>query len=556
MGFFTIRKKMGNEYVYYEDRGWKDGKVIRTFQKYLGPRAMFPDIPIGKNNSHNLKDCETQTYEFGISASLWQIVQQLNLIEIINTAIGQRPESNTGYYLILSAINRVAAPCSKSQLSSWFEHDWLSLQIPDKGSILTANVHWQNSLALNATHYEQIELALGKLLQEKFHLANDQLLYDATNFFTYATPDPEGLRRFGHSKQNQNGLPLIQFFLLCSKPWGFPLLHHTYAGNTQDAEAFKAIPSVVTEHWTKLGYVSENITLSFDKGNLSQEAFKDLDDRNLKFVASLRNSTQKDLLSRPRSEFKRVQLPKSGKYVEYLQVEKKIYDRNRTVIVVIDPAKQEKHRHKMEEQITKKYNLLQEFITNQLNIKKWRDKTQVETKLGTIIGKRPWKSILKWTILGQYEQWTVTITIDEKAKADYLNTLGRSIIFTNLEGKRPEEIIWAYREQYLIERAFSLMKDPQTIAVRPVFHSTAPIIEEHVFICILALWLMALLRYTLMKKGLQISFDSMIRDLRRLHLTKIDIPRSKESILKIDKGSVRTKKYVSLFHLNKLLSEG
>lgn len=556
MGFFTIRKKNGKEYVYYEDRGWKEGKVVRTFQKYLGPRSNFPDLPLGKRNNGNLKECETQTFEFGVSACLWQIVQQLNLIEIINTAINEPPQSNTGYYLVLSAINRIAAPCSKSQLYSWFNHDWLSLQIPEKANLLTANNHWETCLTLNGTHYEQIELALGKILQEKYNLANSQLLYDATNFFTYAAPDPDGLRRFGHSKQNQNGLPLIQFFLLCNKPWGFPLLHQTYQGNTQDAETFKAIPALVTEHWAKLGYAAENITLSFDKGNLSQEAFNDLDGRNLKFIASLRNSTQKDLISRPRSEFTRVQLPQSKKYVEYLQVQKKVYDRERTVIVVIDPAKQEKHRHKMEDQLTKKYNSLQDFIINQLNIKKWRDKTQVETKLGAIIGKNPWKSILKWKITGQYEQWTVTITIDEIAKTNYFNTLGRSIIFTNIEGKPPEDIIWSYREQYLIERAFALMKDPQTIAVRPVFASKASSIEGHVFICILAYWMLALMRFTLMKKGLQISFDTMIHDLRRIHLTKVEIPRFKEKIFKIDKITPGLKKYIVLFHLNQLISEG
>ncbi len=175
------------------------------------------------------------------------------------------------------------------------------------------------------------------------------------------------------------------------------------------------------------------------------------------------------MLQRPRSDFTAITLPISKKKVEYLQDIRKIYKKDRTVLVVIDLAKNRKHCIKFEAQLAKKQAALQDFITNQLNIKKWRSKDNVKTKITTLIGKKPWKSVLIPTIQGKDGQITVTIEVDVHAKTQHENTLGKSILFTNLNNCDPGDLIWGYREQYLIERAFSLMKDPQTIAIRPIF---------------------------------------------------------------------------------------
>ena len=67
--------------------------------------------------------------------------------------------------------------------------------------------------------FTEIELELSQVIHTRFHLPLDRIFYDTTNFFTYAqVDDDEGLRRLGHSKQKQNGLPLVNYYLLCSKP--------------------------------------------------------------------------------------------------------------------------------------------------------------------------------------------------------------------------------------------------------------------------------------------------------------------------------------------------
>ena len=50
---------------------------------------------------------------------------------------------------------------------------------------------------------------------------------------------------------------------------------------------------------TALKLDRRDVTLIFDKGNLSREAFKRIDKEKIGFITSLRNSTQKDLLVIP-----------------------------------------------------------------------------------------------------------------------------------------------------------------------------------------------------------------------------------------------------------------
>ena len=150
MVFFTVKtKKNGREYLYAEERGWVNGKSVRTFQKYLGPRERFGDILFGQKRGIKPDDITTKAYEFGISAAMWAIAQELGVPEIIDGALGDARAAgvnhlSTGQYLALAAINRVADPCSKTQMSDWFRHDWLSTRLAVDPAVLNPQTYWNH----------------------------------------------------------------------------------------------------------------------------------------------------------------------------------------------------------------------------------------------------------------------------------------------------------------------------------------------------------------------------------------------------------------------------
>jgi len=560
MVFFTIKRdRNGNEYVFAEERGWVGGKVKRTFQKYLGPRERFADVPVGRKQPVSPRDYMVKPFEFGISAAMWAMARELDLPRIIDAVVGGKrgPHPSAGEYLTIAAINRVADPCSKTQMPEWFRHDWLSAHLAMDPAALNAQTYWNYFQRLDSADFEAIELELGKRIQAHFHLNWDHLLYDTTNFFTFATPDaPEGLRRYGHSKENRNNLPLVNVYLLCSKPWGIPLLHHAYPGNNQDTKTFKGIPEKVAGHLRKLGQDPAKVTLGFDKGNLSPVGMKKVDDQRLNFIASLKSSTQKDLLHVPRGKFTKTVLPGSKKAVEYFRTDLEVYGKVRAVYVVVDPAKERKQVLRFNADLAARKAKAEKFIANSLNVKKWRDPKAVTTKLQTITGKKePWRSVLTCQVSGEPGSLAVSLAIDDAAKAAHEETLGRSILFTSQSDWTAEDVIWSYREQNVIEHAFKAMKDPATIAIRPMYHWSKKSIEGHVFTCVLALFLLAAMRLNLAQKGIPASYADLTTKLKRVHVSRVTIPPTRTTFFKLEPVTGSAVKYLKLLHLGDLLSE-
>ena len=155
----------------------------------------------------------------------------------------------------------------------------------------------------------------------------------------------------------------------------------------------------------------------------------------MKFVGSLKNSTQKDLLNEPRPTSPRQFCLYSKKVAEYFRVQREVYDDVRTLYVVIDPAKERKQVLKFNAELAARQAKLEKFVSESLNVKKWRDPQAVATKLRNLIGtKNPWKSVLAFDILGEYGALAVNVTVDQAAKMAHEETLGRSILFTNQGG--------------------------------------------------------------------------------------------------------------------------
>jgi transposase len=495
--------------------------------------------------------------EFGASAALWQVAAEINLAGIIDANTGKERKQNLslGEYITIAAINRCVAPCSKSKLRRWLEKDWLSTRYDIDPKVLNAQTYWNHFQYLDKEDLAQIELALGKIVVDTHDLDLDSLFYDPTNFFTFSKGgEGSELLQFGHSKENRNGCRLVNYWLLCARESGIPLMHETYEGNVQDAKEFKEVPQRIADRLLSLGRDPEQITLVFDKGNHSKEAFAAIDELGLGFIASRRNSTHKDLLSVPKEKFTKTTLPMSKKAVEYYKTTKKIYGKDRLLYVVLDPKKQKKHAINFGEKLEKKINEIKEFFKDRLNVKKWAKKEAVEKKLKSMIGRRPFVDVILTELLGSDESMNLSVSIDENARKIHEETLGRTILFTNREEWTPEAVIWGYREQYIVEHAFRDMKSPTAIAVRPMYHHADTSIRAHVFLCVIALLLLSLLRLKLARKSVPTSYDELLHELRSIHALKILTSPKAKPLWKLEKIPKSASKIARTLNLNRLLT--
>ncbi len=557
MVYLTRKKKKGKYYLYLEEKAWINGRTRRAWQKYLGPEDKLKDIKFNSLLTRHANKVEVQTIEFGSSAALWQMAEEIELAKIIDANTGKKRKQNLslGEYITIAAINRCVAPCSKSKLKRWYEKDWLSTRYDIDPQVLNAQTYWNHFQYLSKEILVQIELALGQIVVDKYDLDLDSLFYDPTNFFTFSKGSEESeLLQFGHSKENRNGCRLVNYSLLCARESGVPLMHETYAGNTQDAQEFKQVPQRIADRLLALGRDPKRITLVFDKGNHSRDAFAAIDEIKLGFIASRRNSTHKDLLHVPRDEFTKTILPITQKAVEYFKTTKKIYGKDRILYVVLDPKKQKKFIIKFVEKLEKKILEIKEYFKDRLNVKMWSKKKAVEEKLKSLVGKRPLADVIITEVRGTDENMTLTVSIDEKARKAHEATLGRTILFTNREEWTPEAVIWGYREQYIVEHAFRDMKSPTAIAIRPMYHHADTSIRAHVFLCVISLLLLSLLRLKLARKSVPTSYNELHYELRSIHALKILTSPKAKPLWKLEKITKNASKFFRALNLRRLLA--
>jgi transposase len=556
MVYLTRKKKKGKYYLYLEQKAWIDGRTRRVWQKYLGPEDKLKDIKFNSLLTKHANKVEVQIIEFGISAALWQMANEINLAGIIDAHTGKERDQNLslGEYVTIAAINRCVAPCSKSKLKRWYEKDWLFTRYDVDPKVLNAQTYWNHFQYLSKEVLAQIELALGQCVVDKYDLDLDSLFYDPTNFFTFSKGgEGSELLQFGHSKENRNGCRLVNYSLLCARESGIPLMHETYAGNVQDAREFKEVPQRIANRLRALGRDPERITLVFDKGNHSKEAFAAIDQMGLGFIASRKNSTHKELLHTPRDKFTKTVLPLTKKAVEYFKTAKMIYGKNRILYVVLDPLKQKKHAIRFSENLEKKVLEIKEYFKDRLNVKMWSKKETVEKKLKSIIGRRPLADVIITEVLGTDGNMTLKVSIDEKARKIHEATLGRTILFTNREEWTPEAIIWGYREQYIVEHAFRDMKSPTAIAVRPMYHHADTSVRAHVFLCVISLFLLSLLRLKLARKSIPTSYNELLSELRAIHALRILTSPKAKPLWKLEKIPKNASKLFRTLNLRRLL---
>ena len=581
---YLTRKKKKGKYIhlYLEGRAWIDGRSRRTWQKYLGPEHLLKDMNLSGFLSKSAKQVETETLEFGISAALWQIAREIGLIDKINAVTGKDRNQNLtlGDYLTIAAINRCAAPCSKSKLPQWFSKDWLGTQYDINPKILNAQTYWNHFQYLTEKNIEKIQLNLIKDVKKDYSLSLEGLLYDPTNFFTFSKGGRgwrkgkgSKLLQYGHSKENRNDKRQVAFWLICDRDTGVPLFHYTYPGNCQDAGIFKempkqggietreSVPTRVARFLNSLDLDPKEITMVFDNGNLSEESMTYIEDEHIKFIASRRPSTHKSLLQIPSTKFTDHILPISGKPIKYYKTSMKVYGKLRIIYMTLDPAKQKKKICEFRAKIAKIQAEIEEYFADRLNPKnlmdiqgqgqKWLKRSEVEIKVRKMIGRAPLKNVITVQVEGpeevdvdREERIEIFLEINKDAQALHEESLGRSIIFTNQEFWEPEAVIWGYRQQYIVEHAFRNMKCTSSISVRPMFHHADTSIPPHVFICYLSYLLLSLLRLKLARKGCPASFEEIHDALQAVHLTKIYPSSNSNSkpIVKIDRMSGLAKK--------------
>ena len=470
-------------------------------------------------------------YAFGLVHALFSISKEINLIGIVNDCTGKREQGfSVGEYITLLVINRAAALNSKNQVRKWFDKTALSRQFPDISESLTVQNILNQMGYLDQELIRCIEEKVCMKIYSEFGLNSDCFLFDPTNFFTYIREYKKNtIAQRGQNKRKRNDLQQVSMSLLVTQnECNVPLMHETYEGNVPDASHFNQVLALMERRFKAIGLKLPKITLVFDKGNNSEDAYKFLDSKRINFVSSIRPSmnVSKPLLDVPLSKYEELWTKKNGRKVYAYRTTTTAYlgkGKQNTLIATFDEDTFALQEYSLDKSVNKAILKLEEFIKVQLNAKpQWKDPKKVVTKIERdILKNKKLRAIIIYSVGKVSNGLEVTWRIDVAAREEYLKDLGKSIIFSSRNEWNTLKIVKIYRAQIDLERQFKELNKRDRISVMPMYVWTDQMIRVHLFISVLALLLSNLLYRKIQLAGISHSKDmcfEALEDIKEIRL--------------------------------------
>jgi transposase len=436
-----------------------------------------------------------QSFQHGDVAALKAAADRLDVISIIDRHV---PESarglSVGTTLLLAALNRAIRPRSKRGWATWAQQTSLHRLFPQvQLEQLTSQFFWDQMHCVKLEALRAIEDELTKLVVQQLGIKLDTLFYDATNFFTFIASTnvrPE-LPQRGHSKQKRADLRLFSLALLVSREGHIPLCSHVYEGNRVDAKSFPDSLTRIRERLAKLSVEVEQITLVYDKGNLSKANQRLMDQAALSYVASLVPAHHPELLQIPLQQYRTLSSERLGQ-IPVLRLEREVWGKRRTVLLFISEQLRQGQIRGLMQHVKKATRALQRWKT-QLDKPRSGPRTPeaAQRQIQAMLSAQHLSRVLK----ADYDPTRegadrLHYQFDQAALEQLSNELyGKRFLITDRNEWSDEQILLAYRGQSEVEEAFRQLKDDEHMAVRPQYHWTDQKICVHAFCCLLALLL-------------------------------------------------------------------
>lgn len=526
MSSIIKKKRQGITYYYIVDNKRINGKPRHVNQVYIGNSNTIRE---NITSDDNIK-IYSKVFEYGASKSIFRLISELGLIEIIENNCKKRNQGfSNGELAAIGIINRICNPCSKLQINNWYKKTLLKEDFNIKGDDITSLNFCKSMEYLTEQVIENIENEFVPMLIKKYDISTSHLIYDATNFFTFLAKETESvLAKTGHDKANQVDKRTVGLSMIVTPDGSIPLMHDVYPGNTHDSVEFKKVLNNLKNRYEKLLGSKMDVTITFDRGNNSEDTIEKIADiaKDMHYVGGLRLSqiskTPKkadvNLLEIPISQY--VQHNKKQE-IKLYRCSKYLYDKEHTVLLMYNEKSYKKQEHTLEENINKCLKELQQLKdaiqTPVFSIKQSkRTKASTTTLIKNIFSNKDYMSqIIEFDVIEKNGGISdIVYKVNEEKKAKIKDThLGKRALYTNRDEWTNEEIEEAYTAAWHVEQGFRQMKDDECIKVSPMFHWTDSRIRAHMFYCVMAYRICCIMKKELRDNGIDISIDEIVNKL-------------------------------------------
>jgi len=548
----SLKKKKikGHTYWYAVEMSRVGGKPKQVWQKYLGTAEKIVEL---KEKAAELPHIKLKSFQYGKTAALLSISDELNFIETVNNHTNKKQIEGltVGEYLLLNIIGRCDGALSENAMQKWFDKSSLSIlwKFPHK---LTCQNFLNHYKYLDHETSKKIEDDLCKVLIEK-GISPKILFLDETNWFNYIKKVEE-LAQNGNNKQYRNHMKQICMGLAVSED-NVPFMHEVYEGNKHDSKIFPELLDALTERLTNLKINTKNLILIFDKGNNSQINIEDVMSE-MHIVASAKHSQAEELLYVPLEDYKYLYTNSKGNEIYGYRKKYEFFGQEFTTVVLYSEASYKKQKKSYEGSKAKMWEKLED-LKRRLgsNRGKERNKSSVEREFNDIIYK-DFRSVFGHKV-GKIPKWkkkpSLKIWIEEGVENLRYAGFGKTIVFTDMHTWHSEKIARTYNQKYLVEDDFKLLNDVLLVPVGPINHHKDFNIRAHIFLCIIG---MMFYRYLGWKcKYLGLSLKRLVEELGGIRLALVQGKTGGKVDLVVEEMDAKQARLFSLLDLGKFMGK-
>lgn len=470
----VISRQSGREYVSHLVRQTyrEDGKVKN---RTLANLSALPDTAIdavrrclaGESLVPAAAALTIQrTLPHGHVAAVLGSAQKLGLDRLLDPLPGRQRD------LVLAMIvARILEPASKLATTRL-------LGTTSLGSLLEVEEATEDELYLAMDWLlERQEAIEGRLLRR--HLGEEKVvLYDLTS--TYMEGEQCPLTRRGYSRDGKPTKAQIEFGLLTTRD-GIPLALEAYAGNTAD-------PTTFADQVEKLQkrFRDQTVIWVADRGMLTSAQVARLKEiKGAHWVTALRSPAIKQLVERGTIQ------PSLFDERNLAEVADERFPGER-LVVCYNPLLAEERARKREELLAATEKELARVAAM---VERGAAGGRAGLQGAAAIGERVGRVVNKHKVAKHFVR-TITETSFSYRRAETAIAAeaaldGIYVLRTNVSAQRLDapDVVLAYKELAHVERAFRTFK-LSDLEVRPIYHYSETRVRAHLFLCLLAYWLL------------------------------------------------------------------
>ncbi len=458
-----------------------------------------------------------------------QIWQRLGLNEILKQA-GLLEQA---YALSeVMTLNRLIAPSSELAMTDWVRRTAMGDILGIDFSKLDENKLYRNLDALHPNR-ELIERELAKRESTLFNLDDTFYLYDLTSTYFEGQAKANPQAKLGYSRDKRPDCKQVIVGLVLDRN-GFPKAHEVFDGNKQDRGTVKEMLDTLEKRAGK----KVGSTVIVDRGMAYQENLDEIRGRHYHYIVAGRQPERNEWLGELEKdegweEVIRIPSPRNP-FQKQTKVEIKREQKGDEVFILCrSEGRQQKDRAIREKQEGR-------FLKDLEKLKQRVEKGHLKhaDKIHQAIGrlKERYPRVARYYSIehdagGKGLSWHE----DSEKKATAKKLDGSYVLKTDRQDLTADEIWRTYILLTRVEDAFRDMKSP--LMERPIFHHLKHRTQTHIFLCVLAYHLLAVIEQYFLDQGIHTSWATLRDELSTHQVVTVVLPTESGGALRIRKGT-------------------